>query len=32
MLLALVVVVLLGLLLTSLIGEHGVRGVPTRAT
>jgi hypothetical protein len=33
MLLALsLVVVLLGLLLTILIGEPGVRGVPTRAT
>jgi len=26
------VIVLLGLLLTVLIGEQGVRGVPTRAT
>jgi hypothetical protein len=32
MLLNLVLVVVLSLLLTSLIGEQGVRGVPTRAT
>jgi hypothetical protein len=31
MLLSLVLVVLLGLLLTILIGEPGVRGVPTSA-